>query len=179
MEFCGGERMGRIKGLTDDRKRGLWRLALVLYLCVVYGHSMMPAHVSSGESGAVLEFLQKLMDLIGLNREMLTEHIVRKAAHFTEYAGVGILLWGGGFHSAERVETPPRIRSAERVETPPRVRSAERVALAVIVIPFVDETIQLFVAGRSGQISDVWLDMAGVAVGLLASWVWSRWKEKG
>jgi len=30
----------------------------------------------------------------------------------------------------------------------------------------VDETIQLFVAGRSGQISDVWLDMSGAAAGM-------------
>jgi VanZ family protein len=32
-------------------------------------------------------------------------------------------------------------------------------------VPFTDETIQLFVAGRSGQISDVWLDCAGAAFG--------------
>lgn len=34
------------------------------------------------------------------------------------------------------------------------------------MVPFVDETIQLFVAGRSGQISDVWLDMSGAAAGM-------------
>jgi VanZ family protein len=28
-----------------------------------------------------------------------------------------------------------------------------------------DETIQLFVPGRSGQISDVWVDLTGVAIG--------------
>ena len=35
------------------------------------------------------------------------------------------------------------------------------------LIPFTDETIQLFVEGRSGQISDVWLDMAGVLTGIV------------
>ena len=35
------------------------------------------------------------------------------------------------------------------------------------MIPFVDETIQLFVEGRSGQVSDVWLDLAGALCGLL------------
>lgn len=35
------------------------------------------------------------------------------------------------------------------------------------MVPFVDETIQLFVAGRSGQISDVWLDMSGAAAGMM------------
>ena len=35
--------------------------------------------------------------------------------------------------------------------------------------PFVDETIQLFTPGRSGQISDVWLDMSGVLFGTAAA----------
>ena len=34
---------------------------------------------------------------------------------------------------------------------------------------FVDETLQLFTEGRSGQISDVWLDMAGAAAGTLCA----------
>ena len=42
---------------------------------------------------------------------------------------------------------------------------------AAFMIPFVDETLQLFTEGRSGQISDVWLDMCGVAAGLCISWV--------
>ena len=40
------------------------------------------------------------------------------------------------------------------------------VIAAAIWLPFVDETIQLFVRGRSGQISDVWLDLAGMWTGL-------------
>lgn len=160
--------MKRLKGMNVKRKACLWRLALVLYLCVVYGHSMMPAHISSGESGAVLGLLRRGMGVIGLNGEMLTEYMVRKTAHFMEYMGVGILLWGnlaaGGLCPLERTETFPRSRLAQRA------------ALAIIAIPFVDETIQLFVAGRSGQISDVWLDMAGAAAGLLAAWLLARRK---
>ena len=37
-----------------------------------------------------------------------------------------------------------------------------------------DETIQLFVEGRSGQISDVWLDAAGIATGALLIWIFRR-----
>ena len=32
-----------------------------------------------------------------------------------------------------------------------------------------DETIQLFVAGRSGQIRDVWIDLGGFCAGVLLS----------
>ena len=38
---------------------------------------------------------------------------------------------------------------------------------AAFCLPFIDETIQLFVEGRSGQISDVWLDMAGIYMGIM------------
>ena len=38
--------------------------------------------------------------------------------------------------------------------------------IAIFAVPFLDETIQLFTEGRSGQISDVWLDMSGAAVGM-------------
>ncbi len=41
--------------------------------------------------------------------------------------------------------------------------------IAIFAVPFLDETIQLFTEGRSGQISDVWLDMAGACFGLLAA----------
>ena len=37
--------------------------------------------------------------------------------------------------------------------------------VAIFAVPFVDETLQLFTEGRSGQISDVWLDMAGALTG--------------
>ena len=38
---------------------------------------------------------------------------------------------------------------------------------AVLAVPFLDETIQLFVDGRAGQISDVWLDVSGAVCGIL------------
>ena len=40
---------------------------------------------------------------------------------------------------------------------------------AALFMPFIDETIQLFVEGRSGQISDVWLDMAGIFIGIIVT----------
>lgn len=48
---------------------------------------------------------------------------------------------------------------------------------AVLFMPFVDETIQLFVEGRSGQISDVWLDMAGIVTGIMVTAGFMKWRE--
>ena len=42
----------------------------------------------------------------------------------------------------------------------------------------VDETIQLYFPGRSGQITDLWVDLAGVALGILAAALIGRWLRK-
>ena len=43
-----------------------------------------------------------------------------------------------------------------------------RPALAALLCALADETIQLFVPGRSGQVKDIWIDFAGavLAIGL-------------
>lgn len=139
---------------TLVRDEWFWRAALALYLLLVYGHSLMPGDVSSMESGTVLQFLRGLMNAVHLPGEALTEHMVRKAAHFLEYTGMGALLF---------VNFQILVRQ--------RRESFVNMALCSLAIPFVDETIQLFVQGRSGQISDVWLDMAGVWTGILIVWL--------
>ena len=85
----------------------------------------------------------------------LTEHLVRKAAHFTEYAGLGFLLAMNTGAGMVPVFSLTRIAKANFT--------------AAFCLPFIDETIQLFVEGRSGQITDVWLDMAGIVTGIMVT----------
>lgn len=94
----------------------------------------------------------KLLSGAGIDAWWLTEHLVRKAAHFTEYAGLGFLL---------AMNTGAGIA--------PVFCHLKQNLTAAIFMPFIDETIQLFVEGRSGQISDVWLDMAGIFAGGMAT----------
>jgi VanZ family protein len=124
------------------KRKNHWWIVLVCYVAVIWGNSLTPASVSSQESGFLLRMLQRLFAGADISLLWLTEHMIRKAAHFTEYAGLGFLL----------------IKSM-----PYSVRTAAELGA---VIPLIDETIQLFVAGRSGQISDVWLDMCGAAAGM-------------
>ena len=39
--------------------------------------------------------------------------------------------------------------------------------MASLLTALTDETIQLFVPGRSGQVTDVWIDFSGVLTGLV------------
>lgn len=114
-------------------RRVLFTVLTVLWLAVIWGHSMMPADLSKQESGGLLALL------IGWF-PFLTDHMIRKLAHFAEYAVLGGLLFGATAGGKRSPAFPP---------------------LAGLLSALTDETIQLFTEGRSGQISDVWLDFSG------------------
>lgn len=69
-----------------------WKILILVYLCFIYGNSLTPAAISSKESGYFLAKIQDFLAGAGMDAWWLTEHLVRKAAHFTEYAGLGFLL---------------------------------------------------------------------------------------
>ncbi len=80
----------------------------------------------------------------------LNLHVVRKLAHFVEFAVLGFL---GQLAAAGRVK-----------------KWWQRMLLAVllgVMIALCDETIQLFVSGRTGKLADVWLDLSGALTGAL------------
>ena len=119
-------------------RRRVFRALAALWLLFIWGHSVMPAAVSKQESGHFLALLQTWLP-------WLTDHLIRKAAHFAEYAVLGALV----FLAAD-------------------VRHGLWFAPCFgLLSALADETIQLFAAGRSGQITDVWLDFAGFLVGWL------------
>ena len=119
------------------RRRVFWVLT-ALWLLFVWGHSLMPASVSKEESHHWLALLQTWLP-------WLTDYLIRKAAHFTEYAVLGALLFGAA-DTRYGLWFPPCFG---------------------VLAALADETVQLFAAGRSGQVSDVWLDLAG----FLAGWI--------
>ena len=126
-----------------------WHVVILVYICFIYGNSLTPATISSQESGFLLDKFRGVMISLGWEHLWLTEHIIRKTAHFAEYAVLGGLMVKACGENG-------------------RYRIFNRDVLTMFfMVPFVDETIQLFVAGRSGQISDVWLDMSGAAAGMM------------
>ena len=138
--------------MKEIMKKWKWKILILFYLCFIYGNSLTHAVISSKESGYFLIRIQNLLSGAGIDAWWLTEHLVRKAAHFTEYAGLGFLL---------AMNTGAGIA--------PVFCHLKQNLTAAIFMPFIDETIQLFVEGRSGQISDVWLDMAGIFAGGMAT----------
>lgn len=111
---------------------------------MIFTRSMQNAQVSTEESALVLELLKRLFPVD------MTIGQVRKVAHFAEFAVLGVLaqLAFGGFFRTGRAGVAFSV-------------------VAGLVIALCDETVQLFVEGRSGEVKDVWLDLLGAITGAL------------
>lgn len=128
-----------------NRKR--WQLVLMvligLNLAFIWGNSAMAGAQSSAISGGVTEFLYRLFPF--LPQEEWVHGLIRKIAHFSEFAALGLLCGGFSFFRTERI--------------PFGILGAGMAAACV------DETIQLYVPERASSILDVWIDSAGFAFG--------------
>lgn len=137
---------------TDEKvnkKIGYIRLILVLlilaWVIFVYSLSNQSGTESSGLSRKVAEFLfdsEKIIDI--------AEPIIRKIAHFSEYAIGGVLFYSL-FSTYDYSKKQKTIIS---------------LGLGIWYAAF-DEIHQLFVDGRSGNIRDVCIDSLGVFFGIL------------
>ena len=115
----------------------------VLILCFIWGNSLLPGELSGRFSGWVREILDMLLpgELPGATGGGL----LRKIAHFTEFAALGaVLTW--------------RFGMLEKRKTMALVYGFGAACL--------DETIQLFVPDRGPGIRDVAIDTCGVAAGM-------------
>lgn len=128
-------------------------ILIIVTMCIIsfaFIHSSMPASVSSEESESVLNLLQNLLDFLGFKPE-LTDHIVRKSAHFCEYSAIGAMLMSCAF-------------SFNKLKP---YKYYINIMFCGLTTAVCDETIQLYVEGRAGMIADVLLDFSGVMFGSL------------
>ena len=139
-----------------------WLAAAIIMICIIWGNSLVPGTGSGSISLSVMESIRSVLDALSLPSAWVTNFLVRKTAHVTEYAVLGIL--------ATNAFDPDR--------TAERMRIAA-ICLMLVLVPSIDETIQLFIDGRSGQVTDVLLDCCGAAVGVALAYLVSRLRHRG
>ena len=124
------------------RLRLLLRLVLIATLCFIWSNSMVGKEGSASLSRTVTAWLNG----IGIP---VTEHFVRKSAHFCEFGLLGcelmLLFW---------------LRSGVHFQ------NLCNAAFAALLSAVTDETIQIF-SGRGSQVQDVVLDFSGALTGIL------------
>ena len=126
------------------RKFRFWLILSLLWLAVIFWQSSMPARTSHTESRGLLAALQPIFPF-------LTHHLLRKLAHFLSFALLGIFFTG-------------MFRNARGFLLLKPLSCCLFAALC-------DETLQLYVEGRAGMLTDVWLDFAGALTGTLLMWL--------
>lgn len=130
---------------TKQKKLRLCCLLLVCNLLFIWGNSLLPGVLS----GALSQWLQTLLQVLfsGEAAPLEGSGLLRKAAHFTEFACLGaLLLWRNLLRGREKA-----------------IPGALLLSFATACI---DETIQCFVPDRGPSLWDVGLDTCGAAVGI-------------
>ena len=96
----------------NRRASRILTVCAAVWLLVIWGHSCMPATQSGAESGALLTVVQQLLP-------WMTDHVLRKCAHFAEYAVLGALTAAALRTSARPSENAPAAaKDAENAAVP-------------------------------------------------------------
>ncbi len=144
----------------DRAKRRILTAVTVLFILFIFHNSMFPGPQSSNQSQYVMNLLNQMLATLR-SPVTLSEYFVRKAAHFTEYFILGALML-------------ITVRSYRK----PVLKSAFAGMFFLLLVPVIDEFIQLFTPKRGSSVLDVVLDFGGGIAGmLLCGWIVSLRKR--
>ena len=121
-----------------------WTL-LILWMLFIFIMSSFNGVMSSNQSGSIAVLIYNLFDISDTEK---VSFIVRECAHVSEFFILGILV----------------INLVSKYN----VKHIYLISFIICVLyASSDEFHQLFVPGRSGQVTDIFIDMIGVVLGLL------------
>jgi VanZ family protein len=122
----------------------------ILLHILIFTQSLLPADLSAGQSGFIVDALHPIILSMGIQLDIVTfSFFIRKLAHFTEYfllAMFWYLIYLKYFNELKLIVI---------------------VLMHGLLTAIIDETIQLFVDRRSGAVMDVLIDFSGVLVAVL------------
>ena len=130
--------------------RVIFTFALIACIAFIFRNSLETGAQSSMRSQELMALLNELLGKVHLGP--LSEHTIRKLAHFAEFTMEGFLLM-----------------LCLRVYTAHFVRHMSWPLLGGMTTALTDETIQRFIPNRTSAVTDVWIDMAGVVCGLFVA----------
>ncbi|MGL4876245.1 MAG: VanZ family protein [Clostridium sp.] len=131
---------------------------LIGWMIFIFYMSHQPAEVSSAQSDFVLRIVEKLGVIIDPKYIDIATTLIRKGAHVTEYAILGIFSYNVFILFYNK-------------------RQAVLVAILVTIgYAITDEVHQLFVIGRAGRVTDVLIDSVGAFIGTGISIFYNRIK---
>ena len=133
-----------------------WKYVLAgvtfVWICIIFSFSLQPAEdssqLSSGLGAWLMEHvLSRMFDTLTTEQLDFFHYFIRKCAHFTEFFILGVLMYS-------------------TLKKWSVVRRGRIGLLLCMLVATMDETLQLFVEGRSGQVTDMLLDSSGSFSGI-------------
>ena len=130
--------------IRTERRLRLCSALLILNLAFIWGNSMLPGEIS----GAISDWVKELLAMLfpGDGPVSSGGGLLRKVAHFTEFAALGA-LFGWLFGMLKKEKHLP--------------------FLCGVAAACVEETIQRFVPDRGPSLFDVGIDSCGVLTGMI------------
>lgn len=145
--------------LKENRKLRWLTLLSVFWIAVIFSFSLQSGDESGKLSSGIVAWFVGLFFPEDFAHIELVHFLVRKAAHFTEYFILGVLL-----------SLTVREAKWKRILLAPWLMGT--------CVACCDETIQLFSDGRAGQITDVMIDSSGVFTGCVILMLLLCWRRK-
>lgn len=138
--------------MSEKRKKIIAWLGVFIWMGLIFYLSHQSATKSSELSSGLLDFFiqsfSRLIPFVEVNTDVL-HHLIRKSAHFIAYLILGVLV----------------MNALRRSEI--KLQKSIVITLVICVLYAIsDETHQLFIPGRSGEVRDVFIDSSGAATGI-------------
>ncbi|WP_125154745.1 VanZ family protein [Clostridium rectalis] len=133
---------------------------ILVWMIIIFKFSQDPADISNSKSGIVIDTLTSIGINVNSYFGELTNFVVRKMGHLTEYF-ILALLCINAFKENFKIKT-----------------SYILAVLTVFIYACSDEFHQLYVPGRSGKFTDVLIDSFGGVLAVLCFILWRIYKKK-
>lgn len=129
--------------------KNVWIFLVLAFLATgfIFYQSLQPALVSDGYSLGLLAALRRVLAFVPL-LDGMTNHILRKAAHWFEFFVQGWLLCVVVFSLSSKG------------------KNLFCVLFIALLTAVIDEYIQLYVPGRAGRVEDILIDFTGAVSGV-------------
>ena len=147
-------RKSRGGGLRNRKAVIAW-LAVLIWMGVIFYFSHQPGDVSGETSGRIVEMISgavtTVLPFVDIPEEGL-HFVIRKGAHFSIYAVLGLLSFNAFLQSGVKGK-----------------KALFFAWLLATAYAGVDEYHQTFIPGRSGEVTDVMIDSAGAITGIMGA----------
>ena len=145
-----------------SKRRLVFLILSIIMTLIIWINSMLPADLSSAQSGFVVNLVQGVFSWFNVEIELdQLSLLIRKLAHFTEFMILAI-LWLFTIHEHQNLMS----------------KSILYLMMIAVPIAIIDETIQLFSEGRAFAVLDIGIDTLGIIFGSFLCFIFIKLSHK-